>query len=141
MDEFITDLYQLANHCEYGSLHDELVRDRIVVGIKDAKLSEKLQLNSKLTLETAITEVRQSEQVKKQQAVVRGEDTAAVEAVRSGSRLRQKPRNKFAGATPKPQTCTRCGKAPPHSKPQYPAREAIRRACYKDTTGGVVEQK
>ena len=68
MDEFITDLYQLADHCEYGSLYDELVRDRIVVGIKDAKLSEK-----NLTLETAITEVRHSEQVKKHQTVVRGE--------------------------------------------------------------------
>ena len=122
-------------------MHDELVRDWIVVGIKDAKLSEKLQLNSKLTLETAIAEVRQSEQVKKQQAVVRGEDTAAVEAVRSGSRPRQKPRSKFAGATSKPQTCTRCGKAPPHGKPQCPAREATCRACYKDTTGGVVEPK
>ena len=112
-------------------IHDELVRDRIVVGIKDAKLSEKLQLNSKLTLETAIAEVRQSEQVKKQQAVVRGEDTAAVEAVKSGSRPRQKPKSKFVGATPKPQACTRCGKAPPHGKPQCPAREAICRGCHK----------
>lgn len=42
MDEFIANLYRLAENCGYGSLHDELVRDRIVVGIKDAKLSEKL---------------------------------------------------------------------------------------------------
>ena len=45
VDEFITDLYRLAENCEYGNLHDELVRDRIVVGIRDRKLSEKLQLD------------------------------------------------------------------------------------------------
>ena len=43
VDDFIIDLYSLAEHCHYGQLHDEMVRDRIVVGIKDSKLSEKLQ--------------------------------------------------------------------------------------------------
>ena len=32
-DSFITSLYCLAEHCSYESLHDELIRDRIVVGI------------------------------------------------------------------------------------------------------------
>lgn len=67
VDEFITDLYCLAKHCEYGDLHDDLVRDRIVVGIRDQKLSERLQLEDKLTLEQAIAKVRQSEAVKRQQ--------------------------------------------------------------------------
>ena len=40
VDEFITDLYAIAKYCEYGGLHDELIRDRIVVGIRDAQLSE-----------------------------------------------------------------------------------------------------
>ena len=74
--------------------------------------------------------MRQSEQVKKQQTVVRGDSVAAVGAVKSGSRLRQKPRSKSTGATPRPQACTRCGKSPPHGKPQCPAREAICRACH-----------
>ena len=51
VDEFIANLYHLAENCGYGTLHDELVRDRIVVGIKDAKLSEKLQLEADLTLD------------------------------------------------------------------------------------------
>ena len=38
-----------------------------MVGIKDKRLSEQLQLDSKLTLEKAITKTRQSETVKKQQ--------------------------------------------------------------------------
>ena len=48
VDNFITDLFTFAQHCNYGTLHDEMVRDRIVVRLKDKTLSEKLQL--KLTL-------------------------------------------------------------------------------------------
>ena len=52
--------------------HDEMIRDRIVVGIRDAKLSEKLQLDAELTLSKAVTQVRQAEAVKLQQPLVRG---------------------------------------------------------------------
>jgi len=71
VDAFITALYTLAEHCEYGALCDEMIRDRIVVGIRNAQLSEKLQLDRKLTLATAITQVRQSETVKLQQSILR----------------------------------------------------------------------
>ena len=30
VDGFVTDLYALAKHCNYGTLHDELIRDRFV---------------------------------------------------------------------------------------------------------------
>ena len=42
VDTFITSLYSLAEHCYYAQLKDELIRDRIVVGLRDAKISEKL---------------------------------------------------------------------------------------------------
>ena len=67
VDEFITDLYTLAKYCQYGELQDELIRDRIVVGIQDAQLSEKMQMEPELTLERAVTLARQSECVKTQQ--------------------------------------------------------------------------
>ena len=51
VDNFITDLYNLAEYCEYGALRDEMIRDRLVVGLRDLKLSEKLQLDADLTLE------------------------------------------------------------------------------------------
>jgi len=71
VDTFITSLYELAEHCGYGDLHNEMIRDRIVVGIRNSALSEKLQLDSKLTLETAVAQVRQSEAVKLQQPLLR----------------------------------------------------------------------
>lgn len=50
VDNFIPDLYCLAEYCKFGTLRDNLYGDRIMVGIKDNKLSEQLQLDSKLTL-------------------------------------------------------------------------------------------
>ena len=44
VDTFIIALHTLAEHCNFGTLTDEMIRDRIVVGLLDAKLSEKLQL-------------------------------------------------------------------------------------------------
>ena len=69
-DNFITDLYTLAEHCQFGALHDELIRDRIVVGLRNKALSEKLQLESSLTLEKAINQARQKELIRQQQELL-----------------------------------------------------------------------
>ncbi|KAJ8369821.1 hypothetical protein SKAU_G00098490 [Synaphobranchus kaupii] len=45
-----------------------LIRDRLVVGLKNTALSEKLQLERDLTLQSAIMKVRQSEEVRRQQS-------------------------------------------------------------------------
>ncbi|GLV44724.1 hypothetical protein CBL_20635, partial [Carabus blaptoides fortunei] len=71
-EEFITSLYTLSEHCEFGELRERLIRDRIVGGIRDKGLSERLQLRSDLTLDTAITMAKQSEQVKKQNPIIHG---------------------------------------------------------------------
>ena len=49
-DDFVTALYGLVEHCNYGNLQTEMIRDRIVVGLGDRKLSERLQLEADLTL-------------------------------------------------------------------------------------------
>ena len=45
VDNFITSLYCLSEHYGYGNLRDEMIRDRIVVGILNPWLSEQLQLD------------------------------------------------------------------------------------------------
>ena len=70
-EQFITSLYSLAENCAYGDLRNEMIRDRIVVGIRDEALSERLQLDSELTLEKAKTLVRQREAVHEQQVLLR----------------------------------------------------------------------
>ena len=66
----------------FGNLHDDMIRDRIVVGIKDTVLSERMQLDDDLTLEKASKMVRQSEQVKQEQRNIREERAKQVQAVR-----------------------------------------------------------
>ena len=65
-EEYIAALYSLAENCQYGALKEEMIRDRLVVGIRDSALSERLQLDAKLTLEKAKKEVRQKEAVREQ---------------------------------------------------------------------------
>ena len=50
IESFIISLYSLAEHCQFGTLQEELIRDRIVVGLRDERLSEKLQLDQDLTI-------------------------------------------------------------------------------------------
>ncbi|XP_071094558.1 uncharacterized protein [Haliotis cracherodii] len=134
VDSFITALYGLAEHCAYGTLQDNLIHDRIVVGIRDTGLSERLQLDGELTLEKAIKMARQSETVKRQQPVVRNtasemeNATANVEAIKGGNFKHHK--NKKWKNHHKSQPCHRCGKSQ-HRKVDYPAVSSTCRKCQK----------
>ena len=150
MDDFIMDLYRLAEHCSYGTLHDELIRDRIVVGLKSAGLSEKLQKDADLTLERAVQTAREDETIRKQQALLRndfkGDKTDAQGACGGEQELDyvgrkkpfkrwKKPERATPAATPgqqqKPRKCTRCGRSPAHGRQHCPAREETCHACGK----------
>ena len=76
-EEYITALYGLIESCEYGSLKEEMLRDRIVVGIRDSTVSQKLQMNAKLTLEEAKKEIRQREAVREQSKQLQATETIA----------------------------------------------------------------
>ena len=114
VDNFITDLFTLAQHCNYGTLHHEMVHDRIVVGLKDKTLSEKLQLEADLTLEKAIDQARQKELVRQQQGIIRQEGPSASNVDRVKS-TRPRPKDKFKTSNKvedRNQTNGRCGGKP-----------------------------
>ena len=52
-EQFITVIHRMAENCEFGNMKDKLIRDRIVVGIRDESLSECLQMEAELTLDKA----------------------------------------------------------------------------------------
>ena len=59
-----------------------MIRDRLVVGILDFKLSERLQVEPKLTLERAKMLIRQREAVQEHQAILQqATGTPAVEQI------------------------------------------------------------
>ena len=137
VDNFITDLHTLAKHCGYNDLHDEMIRDRIVVGIRDNRLSERMQMEPDLTLEKAVSLARQSESVKTQQPTVRGEvqQETAIEAVKgaknSQTRKHGTPQTKLSSRPQGARMCERCGKPGPHSRAQCPAKDSVCHKCGK----------
>lgn len=144
VDSFITALYALAQNCDYGLLNDELIRDRLVVGLRDMALSEKMQLDKELTLTKAVTMARQSEAIKKQQCDLRADaqpakSTIEVDAVMFKNKYMQgkfKPnmQQKKSGSGPKMHsdkpTCHKCGN-PAHPKGQCPAKNVVCHTCSK----------
>ena len=60
-EQYITVLFGLAENCDYGEFKDQMIRDRLVVGIRDSTLSERLQMDAELTLEKAMKTIRQRE--------------------------------------------------------------------------------
>lgn len=65
VDDLIMDLYCLAKHFSYGTLHDELIHDRIVVHLRSAALSEKLQRDADLMLDKAVQMACEDETIRK----------------------------------------------------------------------------
>ena len=143
-EQYIMALYNLASNCEYGTMKDELIRDKLVVGILDEALSKKLQLMSDLTLEKAKKEVRQNEAVQEQQQTLKnkgepGTNDSSLEASAvtqhkytnrrqvSRGKQTQPPQSPINRGRPRGRTCTRCGKGQ-HPKEKCPARYAV---CFR----------
>ena len=108
-----------------------MIRDRIVVGLRDQKLSERLQLEADLTLEKAMTMPSQSESVRRQQSV-KGEIKRAIESsinvVNRQKGLVRSAKEKKSESSSYKQFCTRCGKSPTRFK-DCPARGATCHKC------------
>lgn len=149
VEHFITALHSLAQTCEFpASFHDEMIRDRIVCGIRDKKVSENLQLDTKLTLEKAVTQSRQAEIIKGQQVIL-GNDSSSfkvanrIAVTQKNQNNRPKQTNDKYRSTPKysnssqsatsktKEACFWCGKNDKHSKQECPARKAICNKCKK----------
>ena len=61
-------LYDLVESCDYGDdIKEEMIRDRLVIGIRHSALMEKLELDATLTLKSAKKSIRQKEAVHEQQ--------------------------------------------------------------------------
>lgn len=120
VEVFVRTLYEIAEHCDFADKNEE-IRDRLVIGILDKELSEKLQLKPDLTLESAVEMSRQNELVKLQIK----DQTASklVEAVKfnkPGSSQSQGAKSKYAqqkgrkhnyhGAASAPAKRNRCDK-------------------------------
>ncbi|EZA47292.1 hypothetical protein X777_16444, partial [Ooceraea biroi] len=111
VDSFVTALHSLAETCEYGVLRNDLIRDRIVIGIRDTRASERLQLINDLTLEKALEIARQAEIQAKEGKTLRHATDEETEVNRVFQKRRNFRKQKSSEDTLRreEQTCGRCG--------------------------------
>ena len=64
IDAYVTELRLQAKNCEFGVLSNELIRDRIVVGIRDDSVRSRLLRESELDLQKAVDICRAAEQTR-----------------------------------------------------------------------------
>ncbi|MES9880615.1 MAG: hypothetical protein ABW185_07010 [Sedimenticola sp.] len=149
VEAFVRNLYELAEHCDFKDTKPEQIRDRIVIGLLDKELSEKLQLKPDLDLDTAIALSRQTEMVKGQ---IKDQANQDIDEIKAGARpklpttawrsqqnrpgnLRSKPPAKpWQSEKPPPfnreRQCSRCNRR--HEKRHTcPAMGQRCRACKK----------
>ena len=126
-DQFVTELQILVKDCAYDK-DDEMVRDRIVFGIRNNAIREKLiNKGSELTLTQTLEIARAYEISKAQSHLINtpGNNSVEVNAVR-GKGQRKSVHKQVSAASSTKGKCTRCGRQ--HEKNQCPA---IGKTCNK----------
>ena len=120
--------HRLGDSCDFGEMKEDLIRDRLVVGIRDQALSKRLQMEPDLTLDKAKRLIRQRDAVKEQQQALKLpiKEESTLDAVSKRTSKRMLP------AIPPQQissraNCKRCGRGS-HSRQSCPAREAT---CFR----------
>ena len=127
IDTFITALRRLAKTCNYGTLSDHLIRDRVVIGIRDSGLRKKLLERKDLTFNSCIDMCRASESTGKQIKDITQADNIHVLRSFKSSTTRSKPattastrRNYDRNALPT-ISCKFCGNTHVWKKEECPA--------------------
>ena len=136
IETFIQDLYLIVEDCEYGTLKDQLIRDRIVAGVLDDTLSDRLQAKSDHTLADAVRMSRQAEARKQNRTVVRGEEKPSDVVIDYANQSRSSNGKKSRGQTPESKKtqpkseCMWCGRQS-HERRFCPAKDITCNNCHK----------
>ena len=77
VNQFVTELKRMIKNCKYTESTGTMVRDRLVLGIQDAKVQSQLPRNdvNKLTLEKALSYCRSAEVTESQLKEIRVQST------------------------------------------------------------------
>lgn len=112
IDHYVTDLKLKAKSCEFGTLTESLIKDRIVCGIIDDQTRSRLLREVDLTLPRALEICRTNEAT-----TVHMKSFANTEHSTSNVDAIQAQRSKSKGANIHKNPCNRCGYSHDHSQP------------------------
>lgn len=122
INQYVDKLRQLASTCDYtpSRVHDEAIRDRLVLGIIDKEVRKILIRNRKLTLSEAIETCRSSEQLNSEIGKLDLEKNTESVYI-----INEKPRNgkKYI------KRCKFCGKTHEWNKDKCPAYGKVCEKC------------
>lgn len=123
IDTYVASLRSLSKTCNYGALTDNLLRDRMVVGILDKGIRKKLLQESKLTLQSCIDICRANECTKQQLQTMDQPDevNAMDEKTPKRDHKSKSKRDPKSGKTPKLISCKFCAKKHEEKKEKCPA--------------------
>ena len=93
-DRFLTQIKNQASLCEFGELKDQLIRDRIVVGIKNKAVQERMLREKDLSLDNAITIAKTAEVTKNHLQQLHDHPTVSEVTRRSTQKKTQKKTQK-----------------------------------------------
>ncbi|GBN11897.1 hypothetical protein AVEN_263865-1, partial [Araneus ventricosus] len=83
-DNYLTQLKTLVTTCDFGDQQESLIRDRMVLGINDSSLQERMLREPSLTLQKAAEFVRAAEASKEQFQSLKGfASSSCVNAVKT----------------------------------------------------------
>lgn len=119
IDAYVTALRKMAKTCNFGTNEERMLRDRIVLGVRDDLVRQKLLEDRHLTLTSCIEVCRAHESSHLQAKAIVSGTGATVDRVM--------PMNKAGSSLRK---CKKCGR--PHKpKETCPAKNAECRACHR----------
>ena len=124
IDAYTSALRTMASTCQFGVLKEELIRDRIVCGIRENTTRKKLlQESNKLDLRKAIDICRSSESTTAKIKAMTSNKEADVHVVRKMHVPQKKPppRDKERKTNPQMVDCKFCGQHHEKSKHKCPA--------------------
>lgn len=140
IDQYVNELRNRSKTCEFGGLTESLIKDRIVCGILDNSLRERMLRDPELDLQKAISMCRAAETVKTQAKELISDMTGNVDAIRKEKKGAHKPFKKYsseknvgqhnANTQSNQKTCQRC--ATQHPPRQCPAYGKKCNNCQKD---------
>jgi len=106
-DDFLADLRKLVRTCDFADMKDSLIRDRIVIGIRDEPTRRRLLQVKKLALGDAIDMCRASEATARRLRVMGGTGSSDVEALSPSSSSPSRGRRRSKSQRRKPHTTYR----------------------------------
>ncbi|GBM72478.1 hypothetical protein AVEN_103961-1, partial [Araneus ventricosus] len=90
VDSFVTNLKVLAKDCDFETQEENLIRDLLIIGIKDITIKEKLLIESDLHLDQAVQYCRAKESSNQQIQIMTHNETV-VNSVKGKATLNTSP--------------------------------------------------